>query len=69
MKFKLKAWVVYLLGFPVVYGIGLIITDHFGSLSLVGEYLLWGTVGLGAYYLGHRLWFGKQKNQSKQDNL
>ena len=65
---KIKAWMVYLLGFPVVYGIGLVITDHFGSLSLVGTYAFWGTIGLGVYYLTHRLWFGKQKNQFKQDN-
>jgi|CXWL01.1.fsa_nt_gi uncharacterized membrane protein len=65
MKFKLKAWMVYLLGFPVVFSIGYVTLGDLNAYSLLGEYLLWGTVGLGAYYIGIRLWFGKQKNQSK----
>lgn len=62
---KFKAWMIYLLGFPIIYGIGLVIFDHFGSLSLVGEYTLWGTIGIGIYYLIHKTWFKKQTNQIK----
>ena len=59
---KFKAWMVYLLGFPFVYGIGLLITDHLGSLSLVGTYAFDGTIGLGIYYLTRRLFFRKKSN-------
>ncbi|MCE9653404.1 MAG: hypothetical protein K8Q89_10195 [Nitrosarchaeum sp.] len=59
MQFKIKAWIIYLLGLLVVLGLGFF-TDVISS-PLVGYYLLYGTIALGAYYLTHRLWFGKQK--------
>jgi len=65
---KIKAWMVYLLGFPVVYGIGLVITDHFGSLSLVGTYAFDGTIVLGIYYLTRKLFFRKKSNPKKINN-
>jgi multidrug transporter EmrE-like cation transporter len=63
MKFKLNAWMIYFLGFPVVYGISIVLTDPLDSLSLVVEYALWGIIVLGVYYLTRRLWFGNQSHK------
>lgn len=65
---KLKAWMVYLLGFPVIYGISNTMLDHYDSLSIVGVYLFWGSIGIGIYYLTHWIWFRKQNDLKKINN-
>ena len=67
MKFKLKAWHVYLIGIPVVWLGTHAIMNDIDAASLSGEYFLWGAVGLAIYYVTRRLWFGKQ-TRTKPDN-
>lgn len=57
MSFKIKAWHVFLIGLGVVLCIGLLMEDPALGGSLFGEYLLFGGIGLGGYYLWRRLSF------------
>lgn len=59
---KLRAWMWYLLGFPITYGVAYaIFGNQNDSWSLLGEYTLYGGIALGLHYLSRRLWFGKKE--------
>jgi hypothetical protein len=64
MKFKLKAWMIFLIGLIIALVISQFIEEPFMAGSLVGEYVFYGGIILVAYYVGYRLWFGKRKTKS-----